>query len=207
MLTYLLLGGSFGFAAAVQPGQFQAYLVSQTMKNGWRRTIPATLAPLLSDLPIVALVLVVLTRMPQSLLFMLQIAGGLFLLYLAWGAFRAAQDYEEAVAHPDAVHRTILKAALVNLLNPNPYLSWGLIMGPLLLKGWREAPARGIALVAAFYVTLIVCMIGVVLLVAAARSLGPRIAKSLVFVSALALAGFGIYQLWEGTTGWMQVRT
>jgi threonine/homoserine/homoserine lactone efflux protein len=36
MLLYLLQGITYGFAAAVQPGPLQTYLISQTLRNGWR---------------------------------------------------------------------------------------------------------------------------------------------------------------------------
>jgi threonine/homoserine/homoserine lactone efflux protein len=200
VLSYVAFGVSYGFAAAVQPGQLQAYLVAQTMTNGWRRTAPAALAPLLSDVPVVVLVLVILTRVPPLLLHLLQIAGGIFLLYLALGALKAARTCRQATAAAAPVHQTILNAALVNLLNPNPYLGWALVIGPLLLKAWREAPLSGVALVAAFYLTMILATAAIVMLLGAARSLGPRLARVLVGVSAVALAGFGLYQLWAGGT-------
>jgi len=200
MFAYVILGASYGFAAAVQPGQFQAFLVSQTMTNGWRRTVPAALAPLLSDIPMICLVLLILTQVPQLFLHVLQIVGGLFLLYLALRAFKATRSFQQALAAPAPIHQTILKAVLVNLLNPNPYLAWALIMGPLLLKAWRQAPSCGIGLVAAFYMTLVSTTAAIVALLAAARSLGPRVARVLLGLSALALAGFGLYQLWAGST-------
>lgn len=201
MVTYLVLGASYGFAAAVQPGQFQAYLVSQTMTHGWRRTMPAALAPLVSDIPVILLVLVVLTNVPPLFLQILQTIGGIFLLYLALGALRAARDFRRVLAAAVPIHETILRAALVNLLNPSPYLAWALIMGPLLLKAWREAPVSGVALVAAFYVAMVLSTAGIVTLLALARSLGPRIARGLVGFSAVALAAFGIFQLYMGLRG------
>jgi len=39
-----------------------------------------------------------------------------------------------------------------------------------------------------------------VMLFSLARSLGPRVARSLVAVSAAALAAFGAYQIWAGAT-------
>lgn len=200
MLTYVVLGAGYGFAAAVQPGQFQAYLLSHTMTHGWRRTIPVVFAPILSDIPVVSLVLFVLSRVPPAFVHALQVAGGLFLLYLAFGALSAARSYEQAAAEPTAAHRTILKAALVNLLNPNPYLAWALILGPLLLEAWRRAPSTGIGLIVSFYGTMVLATLGIVLLLGAARSLGPRIARTLVAVSAVALAGFGLYLLAAGVT-------
>ncbi|MBP1599095.1 MAG: Lysine exporter protein, partial [Acidobacteria bacterium] len=44
MWIYLLQGISLGFAAAVQPGPLSTYLVSETLKSGWRRTLPAIFA-------------------------------------------------------------------------------------------------------------------------------------------------------------------
>lgn len=200
MTGYLILGMTYGFAAAVQPGPFQTYLISQTLTNGWRHTIPAAFAPLLSDGPIIALVLFVLSRMPAWLVQVLQCAGGVFLFYLAFGAFKTWRSFDvkkEVQVHSS--QQTVLKAAMVNLLNPAPYIGWSLIMGPLLLKGWREAPANGIALLTGFYTTIILITLGIMLLFAAARNLGPRVSRVLVGVSAIALACFGFYELWLGT--------
>ena len=202
MAEYLLFGLTYGFAAAVQPGPFTAYLISRTLTQGWRRTLPAIFAPLLSDGPIAVLVLLVLTRMPAGLVQWLHLLGGAFVLYLAFGAWRSWRDFDAAVATPPSTERSLFEAATVNLLNPNPYLGWSLVLGPLLLEGWRESPAHGIAVVASFYGTMIAGFAGIVFLFHLARGAGPRIARALVGASALALAGFGAYQLWLGTAVW-----
>ena len=93
----------------------------------------------------------------------------------------------------------MLEAAFVNLLNPNPYLSWSLILGPLLLEAWRAAPAYGIALLVSFYVTMMASTAVILLPFAGARALGPRVARAMVGASALALGAFGLYQLWVGS--------
>lgn len=199
MPSSLLLGLTYAFAAAVQPGPFQAYLISQTLSHGLRRTVPAAFAPLLSDGPIIALTLFLLSRMPAWLLQSLRLGGGLFLLYLAAGTFKAWRDYgKESALRPPAGGQTLLKAALVNLLNPAPYLAWSLVMGPLLLEAWRVSPANGLALLAGFYGVLILGLLGIMLLFSAAGSLGPRLTRLLVGLSALGLAAFGLYQLWQG---------
>ena len=197
MLRYLALGMTYAFAAAVQPGPFQAFLLSQTSRNGWRRTLPAAFAPLVSDGPIILLVLLVLSRVPFWLITFLQGAGGLFLLFLAYSAWATWRKgaLSPAVRGPDR-QQTLLKAALVNLLNPNPYLAWSLVMGPLLLKGWRETPANGLALLAGFYSALVVSTMGIILLFGLAGTFGPKVSRILVGISALALAAFGVYELW-----------
>ncbi len=131
----------------------------------------------------------------------LQLAGGVFLLWLAAGALRSfRRGPAPANAGETAGRRSLLKGVLVNFLNPNPWLGWTLVLGPLLLKGWRESPARGVALVAGFYGTIVAGMAGIVALSAGARRLGPRVARALVGISALALAAFAAYELWSGAS-------
>ncbi len=200
MLRYLIVGMTYAFAAAVQPGPFQSYLISQTLSKGWRHTLPAALSPLLSDGPIIVLVLLVLSRVPGGLVQVLQCAGGVFLLYLAVGAFKAWRDFDaNKLALAQSGEQTVLKAATVNLLNPNPYLGWSLVMGPLLLEGWRETPANGVALLLGFYITMVASLAGIIMLFAAARNLGPQVSRVLLGASAIALACFGLYELWLGT--------
>ena len=64
MLIYLIQGLGYGLAAASQPGPFQTYLISQTLTRGWKRTLPAALAPLVSDGPIILLCVLVLSQVP-----------------------------------------------------------------------------------------------------------------------------------------------
>ena len=202
MLTYLILGMTYAFAAAVQPGPLQAYIVSQTLSHGWRRALPAAFSPLLSDGPIIVLVLLVLTRLPAGLILGLRLAGGVLLLLFAFLAARTWRHYEADEAAPAGVQpRSLLGATAVNLMSPGPYLGWSLVMGPLLLKGWREAPANGIAMLAGFYGVMVLSMAAIIVLAGAARGLGPRANRAMIGLSALALAGLGVYQLWSWAAG------
>ena len=202
MGAYLLYGATFAFAAAVQPGPLQAYLVSQALARGWRRTLPAALSPLLSDGPVIVIVLLVLSRVPTRFEHVLRLAGAMFLFYLAFSAFRTWRDYRGLEPSLDgSARQSLFRATVVNLLNPNPYLGWSLVLGPLLLKGWHEAPANGVALIAGFYGTMVVSLAVIIVVSAGARRLGPRIGRVLVGASALALACFGVYELWSGLGG------
>lgn len=202
MLAYFLQGFILGFPAAATPGPLQALYLSQTMRVGWKRTLPSALAPLLSDGPIILLVLFVLTRTPDYLLRGIRFAGGLFILYLAYRAF--LQFRAQAVDQPtpnDTSHKGLLTAAITNLLNPNPYIFWGVVAGPLLIEAWRESSLYGISFMVGFYGTMISGLVGLIMLFAAAGHLTERMVRLMSGLSALALFGFGLYQLWTGISG------
>lgn len=198
MLYYLIFGITYSFAAVVQPGPFQAYLFSQSITNGWRKTFPLVFVPLFSDLPVIILVLFVLTNVPHEVLWMLQVVGGIFLLYLAFKAYKAWQIFHQNVAKDVSPQRNVLKAAMVNILNPNPYLAWSLVLGPLLIRGWNESPVNGILLLLAFYSFMVIYSTAMIMLFAAARSFGPKVIRISIGISAIALAVFGFYQLGSG---------
>ena len=196
MLKYLAIGGSLAFVAAVQPGPFQAYLLSRVTATGWRRTLPAALAPLLSDGPIALLALLVLGRLSLGVQSILRLAGGAFLLYLAWGAYQQwRRDDSQPSEQAEKVPKTLIEAALVNLLNPNPYLGWTLILGPTVIAAWQEAPSSGVAVVVAFYATMVTTLAALIVLFGSAHFLGARFQRVLMFVSVWILAGLGFYQL------------
>ena len=105
MLTYALLGATFAFAAVAQPGPLQAYLIAQTANHGWKRTLPAALSPLLSDGPIVVVAVLVLSRLPGWFALWLRLAGGVFVLYLAFGAFRTWSAWDRGVETRGAIRQ------------------------------------------------------------------------------------------------------
>ncbi len=209
LLAYVLLGTGYGTAAAAQPGPFQAYLIAQALAYGWRRTLPAIMAPLLSDAPIIAVVLIFLTRIPGSLRIALHFLSGAFILYLAWSAYRQWRSTVMSLPGSSTARtlspqhrgtrRSIRQATLMNLLGPGPYLFWSLVAGPVILQAWAASPDRAIGFLAGFYAAMLAVLAGIVLAFGSAERLGPRVARSLLGLSIVALAGFGIWQLWQGT--------
>jgi threonine/homoserine/homoserine lactone efflux protein len=201
-LAYLIQGIGYGFAAAVQPGPFQTYLISQTLSKGWRLTLPAALAPLISDGPIIVVTLVVLSQVPVWFQRFLYIAGGLFILYLAYSAFVAWRNYDKSGVVTDSSGRqSVVKAAMMVALSPGPYIYWSLVTGPILLTGWREAPANGLGFLVSFYATIVLSLGGIIVMFGTARQLGPKVNRALLGVSAITLVCFGLYQLWLGVAG------
>ncbi len=196
MLSSLLLGSGLAFAAVLQPGPLQAYFLSSVAQRGWRSTLPAALAPICSDGPILLIVLFVLTRLPDAAARFLQAAGGVLLLYFAWAAYRDWRRGPAPEAEGDKRRsRTLLEAISINLLNPNPWLGWSLVMGPAFLAAWNQSPAWGIAFLGAFYGVIVGGSALLILLLGTTSFLSARARHRLILISAILLGAFGIYRL------------
>ncbi len=196
MLTYLLTGAGLGFTGGIQPGPFQTYVISEALRKGWRRALPAALAPLISDLPIIILVLFVLTRLPAGAQRVLYLVSGVYILYLAWGAWRARRVVPTGEGADTQPRTSILRAALMNLVSPGPYVFWSLIAGPMLLQAWHTGPATAAVFLFGFYGAMIATLAALIVAFGSAGKLDPRVANALTALSALILAAFGVRQLW-----------
>lgn len=200
-MSFLLSGLGLGFAAAAQPGAFQAFLLARALRGGWRGTWSAAFAPLLSDGPVVLISLFVLTQVPDWFARGLRLAGGLFLLFLAWGVLRGLGKALPVAPADPLRGRTIFQAALMNLLNPAPWIFWTAVAGPVFLDGWTQSPGLGLSFVAGFYLAMVGILLGMIGLFSAVGRLDGRVVRGLHLLSGLGLACFGLYQLYIGILG------
>jgi threonine/homoserine/homoserine lactone efflux protein len=205
MLLYLFQGLTFGFSASVSPGPFLAFLLSQTLSTGWRRSIWLALAPVVTDGPIIALALLVLSQTPIWFVRLLSIIGGFLLLYIAKGSFdvflKSTQPNPGETVSASSARGSFLKAVAMNACNPNPYLFWATIGGPILIQSWGQSAGHAALFLAGIYLTLIGGMVGYILLFATASRIDPRLTRALNLLSAIALFLFGLYRLWQGIFG------
>ena len=199
MLPYLLQGLTLGFAAGAQPGPFQAFLIGQAISRGWRKTLLMGLAPLVSDGPIVILTLLLLSQVPDWFQRALQIVGGFFILYLAYSAYQTWKNFQADVP-PTLPSRNndLLRAATMNLLSPGPYIFWSTVIGPLVIQAWEISLWSAVALVGVFYAAMLSLNMVLIVLFGQAARFGNQVRKAMLGLSVLALAGFGLYQLWQG---------
>jgi threonine/homoserine/homoserine lactone efflux protein len=143
------------------------------------------------------IVLLLLGQLSATAQHLLKAAGGILLLYFAWSAFRQWHRPIDKTAQRGAP-RTLFQAVLVNVLNPNPYLGWALVLGPAFLDAWRQHPANAIGLIVAFYSTLVGMLALFIVLAGLARFLGPQGQRALLGISAILLALLGTYLLITG---------
>lgn len=198
MWIYLVQGLGFGMAAASQPGPFQTFLISQSLTNGWRKTLPAALAPLISDGPIIAICLLVLSQVPPWMERALYTVSGVFILYLAYGTFLSWKKFDATMPSGSESKQSVLKASLMNALSPGPYIFWTLITGPILVSAWRESSFYSLGFLGGFYLALVGGMAATILVFGLAAKFGPRVNHVMLGLSAFALGLFGFYQMARG---------
>lgn len=204
MWTFVLQGLTLGFSACVSPGPFQAYLLGLASRAGWRRAMPAALAPLVSDGPVVTLVLIALTQMPDWWLGVLRLAGGLLCLWLGYGALIVWRSGPAKTDGP--TDSNVWRAAAVNLISPAPWVFWSTVGGPILLEGWRTAPPLGLGFMVGFYAVLIGGTAALIGLFSAAARFGAGVTRALNGVAGFALIAFGIWQFADAVMPWMGLK-
>jgi len=202
ILAFFMQGAAIGLTAAASPGPLLTYLISRTLSGGWRQGAMVALAPLISDPPIVLVIVLLLDQLSANFLRVISVIGGFYVLYLAWGLLRqwrlGSQIDVEVESNPTG---NLRKAVLMNFLSPGPYTFWILVNGPLLLSALKQSIWDGIGFLLGFYGVFIWSMVGIALVFDQARRLGPRVVRILILVSILILIVFGGLLIWRGITG------
>ncbi len=191
-MTYVLLGLSLGLSAGIAPGPLLALLLQRSLQHGKASGIRVALAPLLTDIPIVALAIFMVGRLPATWITILLGFGGLFVLWLAFDAWRQATRQFESTPPPSA-GQDLLHGALVNFLNPHPYLFWLTVGAPTVIHAWRQMPVWALAFIISFYVLLIGSKVVLAVLVGRAGSLSRQ--RQWLRFSAVLLVAAGIWML------------
>ena len=201
IILNVLQGAALALSATIMPGPFQAFLLSKSLQNGWRQTLPAAFAPLITDGPIIALVLLILTQFPPQLIYLLHIAGGLFILYIAKGIYQSLKVKKViAEATETAARKSLFQAVVMNALNPNPYIFWSVVGAPIILSGWRESAGIALGFVVGFFGTFVIGLGALIVLFATAGKINPNINRTLRMIAAVSLLGIGLYQVYTGTS-------
>ena len=199
MIDTWFLGVVLGLSAGLAPGPLLAFVISQTLKYNVKEGLKVALAPLITDLPIILITLFLLTKLSnfKMVLAVISFLGGAFILYLS---YETIQTKPLQVAYQDAKPQSLKKGAMVNALNPHPYLFWFSVGSPTMLKAQAESNLGAVAFVTSFYVCLVGSKICLALVVGKSRAFlegriyvyTMRVLGVLLFLFALLLFRDGL---------------
>ncbi|MBN1834931.1 MAG: LysE family translocator [Spirochaetales bacterium] len=160
----LLSGLVMGLAAGLSPGPLLALVIGETIRHDRRMGIRVALAPLITDVPAVALSLLVFSRLAayRSVLGAVSLAGAGFIGYLAWESLRSrGLDAERIPERP----RSFRKGLVTNALSPHPYLFWITVGAPVVIRAGQSSLAAAGLYILGFYLLLVGSKITVALVV------------------------------------------
>jgi threonine/homoserine/homoserine lactone efflux protein len=204
MWTYLLLGLSMGLSSGISPGPLLTLVITASLRSGLPGGLAVALAPLVTDLPIIALSVFVADQMPASLLRWVGTTGGLVVIWLGVEILRSAREatVPTATISPAGPRRELWRGAAVNALNPHPYLFWATVGGPAVVRAWQTSPAYALAFVLGFYTLLIGSKTIMAWLVSQkAGTLSVHWYRRILTGCGLLMLGMGVLFIWQAWQG------
>jgi threonine/homoserine/homoserine lactone efflux protein len=154
MIEYLSAGVLLGLAAGVAPGPLLVLVISETLRHSIKAGIKVSIAPLVTDVPIILVSLLVLNRLAdfKTILGCISILGGLFILYLGYESLKT-KGMEFKL--PEAGPGSFKKGVLTNALNPHPYIFYMTVGAPVIFKGLNQNFMCAFSFVGSFLLSLV----------------------------------------------------
>jgi len=132
-ISYLLTGIMFGLGAGLTPGPLMTLVFTETLKHGTREGIKVSMAPLITDSPIIIISIFLLSELSDINLIIgiISVIGAGYVVYLGYESitFKGIDLDEDKIAP-----QSIRKGILANVFNPNPYIFWVSVGAPIILK-------------------------------------------------------------------------
>ena len=194
----------FGLSAGTSFGPLHTLLINVTLAQGWRYGLIIVFLPLLTDIPIILLMLFVLSALPPAAIPLLNIVGGIAVYIIAYTTFRGLQNPAPVTTAEESktvTRDTLLKGMTVNFLNPGPYIYWGTITGPLFLEAMRQSVLTGASFLLAFYGSFLGLMAVFVFVFNRLRNVDPRLTHALSYISLVILIFLGTNLIIQGING------
>ncbi|MDH5355483.1 MAG: LysE family transporter [Gammaproteobacteria bacterium] len=168
MYSYLLAAMILGLSSGFAPGPLLTLVITETLQHGRAAGVKVSVAPLITDLPIIIIVLLLFSqiRHVEPLIGAIAMVGGGFVFYLGFISIRIRPvNLSTALVK----ERSLLKGVTTNFLNPAPYLFWISVGAPMLIKAYQQNPAYAVAFVIMFYGLMVASKILLAAIIAKSR--------------------------------------
>ena len=199
MQTDLILGLAaagiaLGLIEGIRPGALLPMVLRETLTGGWSAGARAASAPSFTAGPliVVSILLSAWVAEQPTLLFLISILGAGFLVWFGVDCFRIEPpDPEVGQAEITGSFR---RGVITNLLNPNVYVFWFLIGGPLMASAAVEEPLAPVAYALSFLISIIIVKMTIAFFFDRTRgALSP-----VAYRVALGICGLGMFAFAAG---------
>ncbi len=169
MIEFLSAGTLLGLAAGFAPGPLLVLVISETLKHNIKAGIKVSIAPLVTDVPIILLSLLILNRLAdfRPVLACISLFGGLFILYLSYESLKT-RGVELNLSSVSA--SSFRKGVITNALNPHPYIFYMTVGAPIIFRAINQNFLAALAFVGTFLLFLVGCKVLLAMVVERSRA-------------------------------------
>jgi threonine/homoserine/homoserine lactone efflux protein len=155
MLHFLIIGLVLGLSAGFSPGPLLTLVVAETLRHDIRAGIKVAIAPIFTDLPIIACAVFVLGRVSQShlVLAIISFCGAAFVARM--GIENIRTNGHSITLTKNDIQSSLSKGIMANIFSPHPYLFWLTIGVPILGRAIRHDFSQVLIFLASFYTLLV----------------------------------------------------
>jgi threonine/homoserine/homoserine lactone efflux protein len=199
VLSLALAGILLGVVEGLKPGPLLTMVIRETLSGGLRAGVWTAAAPIFSDGPLVILSLFAAAWIATnpSVLLAITVAGALFLAKMGLECFRLEPPAPGTI-ESGLPKDSFLRGVVTNLLNPNVYVFWFLIGGPLMASVVEEELLAPVAYAVSFLVTLMLTKVGVAYAIhRASDDLSVAAYKRLLAGCGTVMLGFSVFYAFD----------
>ena len=169
MLEFLSAGMLLGLAAGFSPGPLLVLVISETLRHNIRAGIKVSIAPLITDIPIMLISLLILNRLAgfKPVLGCISMLGGLFIFYLGYESLKT-KGMELNLSSVNS--SSFRKGVITNALNPHPYIFYMTVGAPIIFKSIQQNFLATVAFVGSFLLLLVSAKVILALVVERSRT-------------------------------------
>jgi len=198
MIEFITIGTILGLSAGLSPGPLFTLVISETLRYGVKAGIRVSLAPVITDLPIILLCFFLLIKLShiKPILGSISISGGFLLFYLGYENIRFLKAEENSSSPPS---KSLKKGIFVNAMSPHPYLFWLSVGSPIMIRAMKHNGSS----MAIFLISFYLMLIGSKICLAVATEKSRTFMSSRIFIYVIRflgglLLGFGIILIKNG---------
>ena len=198
ILSLAIAGATLGIVEGIKPGPLLTMVIRETLSGGIRAGLWTAAAPIFTDGPLVIISLFAaawIATNPSALL-VITLAGAIFLAQMGYECFGLEPPNMDEDAPPPT--GSFLRGVITNLLNPNVYVFWFLIGGPLMASAADEEILAPVAYAITFLVTIMLTKAAIAYAIhRASGNISAIVYRRLLAICGLVMIGFSLYYAME----------
>ncbi len=189
MIEFFIAGLLLGISAGISPGPLMAVLISETIKGNFKNGFIISIVPVLTDIPLI-IVLVFFLKNVQNHEFIIKTLYFLGFIVLTYYGLKDILASKVDININSYTVASLKRGLLTNILNPHPYIFWGLVGVPFIIE---ENIFNMISFIAGFFIGIVGSKISIALIVEKSKKfLQSRYYIYMIKLSGLILVLFGV---------------